>query len=160
MNLEVVISAIAEEFRPVIPAKSYGSKAHRRRYGDASPLQIITSSSAIDIILLNLDLGRETGLEFLDGFRTVPFHRKVLLATADVNDSEVPELIRKGVSGIFMKHRARALLIQGIRETMNGKALLGQDLLRRALEQTQADGADRVRPKLSEREWQVLSSIS
>src|ERR1700688_1765101 len=99
-------------------------------------LQIIKSSSVIDIILLDLDLGQETGAEFLDGLQNVKFAGKVLLVTADVSDSEVPALIRKGVSGVFMKHESPALLIQAIRETMNGKATFGQDLLRRALEKT------------------------
>ena len=53
-------------------------------------LQIVkSSSSVIDIILLDLDLGQETGLEFLDGLRNVKFAGKVLLVTADVSDSEV-----------------------------------------------------------------------
>jgi len=122
-------------------------------------LQIIKSSSVIDIILLDLDLGQETGAEFLDGLQNVKFAGKVLLVTADVSDSEVPALIRKGVSGVFMKHESPALLIQAIRETMNGKATFGQDLLRRALEKTDAYNANQGRSKLTEREKRVLSFV-
>lgn len=122
-------------------------------------LKIIKSSSVIDIILLDLDLGQETGVDFLDGLRNVKFTGKVLLVTADVNDSEVPALIRKGVSGVFMKHESPALLIQAIRETMNGKATFGQDLLRRALEKTDAYNTSQGRSKLTEREKQVLSFV-
>lgn len=122
-------------------------------------LKIIKSSSVIDIILLDLDLGQETGVHFLDGLRNVKFTGKVLLVTADVSDSEVPALIRKGVSGVFMKHESPALLIQAIRETMNGKATFGQDLLRRALEKTDAYNANQGRSKLTEREKQVLSFV-
>ena len=68
-------------------------------------------------------------------------------------------LIRKGVSGVFMKHESPALLIQAIRETMNGKATFGQDLLRRALEKTDAYNANQGHSKLSEREKQVLSLV-
>ena len=122
-------------------------------------LQIIKSSSVIDIILLDLDLGQETGAEFLDGLQNVKFAGKVLLVTADVSDSEVPALIRKGVSGVVMKHESPALLIQAIRETMNGKATFGQDLLRRALEKTDAYNANQGRSKLTEREKRVLSFV-
>jgi two-component system, NarL family, nitrate/nitrite response regulator NarL len=122
-------------------------------------LQIIKSSGVIDIILLDLDLGQETGAEFLDGLRNVKFAGKILLVTADVSDSEVPALIRKGVSGVFMKHESPALLIQAIRETMNGKATFGQDLLRRALEKTDAYNANQGRSKLTEREKRVLSFV-
>jgi len=122
-------------------------------------LQIIKSSSEIDIILLDLDLGQERGADFLDSLRNTRFGGKVLLVTADVNDSEVPSLIRKGISGVFMKHGSPALLVQGIRETMEGKALFGQDLLRRALERAETPIANQRRPKLTERERQVLTLV-
>src|SRR5271155_5759807 len=122
-------------------------------------IPIMESSKGIDIVLLDLDLGQERGAYFLDHLRNVHFDGKVLLVTADLNDSEVPSLIRKGISGIFMKHGSPALLIEGIRETMDGKALFGQDLLRRALESAEASGANHGRSKLTERERQVLSFV-
>jgi two-component system, NarL family, nitrate/nitrite response regulator NarL len=122
-------------------------------------LEIIKSSSEIDIVLLDLDLGQEKGADFLDHLRNVHFGGKVLLVTADVNDSEVPSLIRKGISGVFMKHGFPALLIQGIRETMEGKALFRQDQLRRAFERAEVLSADQRRSKLTQRERQVLSFV-
>ncbi len=122
-------------------------------------LQIIKSSKEIDIVLLDLDLGQERGTEFLDRLRKTHFDGKVLLVTAGVNDSEVSTLIRKGISGVFLKHGSPALLIQGIRETMEGRALFEQDLLRRALEGAETPGANQHGPKLTERERQVLSFV-
>jgi two-component system nitrate/nitrite response regulator NarL len=122
-------------------------------------LQIIKSSSDIDIVLLDLDLGQERGADFLEHLRNTRFDGKVLLVTADVKDNEIPSLIRKGISGVFMKHGSPALLIQGIRETMDGKALFGQDQLRRALERAEVPGADQRRSNLTERERQVLSFV-
>jgi two-component system, NarL family, nitrate/nitrite response regulator NarL len=83
----------------------------------------------------------------------------VLLVTAGVNDNEIPNFIRKGISGVFLKHGSPASLIQGIRDTMEGKALFSQDMLRRALEQTEAPSADQDHVKLTERERQVLSFV-
>ena len=122
-------------------------------------LQIIKSSSNIDIVLLDLDLGQERGADFLERLRNTRFDGKVLLVTADVNDNEVPGLIRKGISGVFMKHGSPSLLIQGIRETMEGKALFGQDVLRRALQSVEVRSADQRPSKLTERERQVLSFV-
>ena len=58
-----------------------------------------------------------------------------------------------------MKHGSPALLIQGIRETMQGKALFGQDLLRRAMERVETPVVNQRRSKLTERERQVLSFV-
>ncbi len=122
-------------------------------------LGVVQSFKEIDVVLLDLDLGQERGTDFLDRLREVHFDGKVLLVTADVGDTELSSLIRKGISGVFMKHGSPALLIQGIRETMEGKALFAQDLLRRALQETQAPVADQCRPSLTDRERQVLSFV-
>jgi two-component system nitrate/nitrite response regulator NarL len=122
-------------------------------------LRIVKLSAAIDVVLLDLDLGKERGADFLDQLRKANFDGKVLLVTAGVNDSEVPALIRKGIAGIFLKHGSPASLIQGIRETVEGKALFGQDLLRRALERADLVSVREARPKFTERERQVLSFV-
>ena len=122
-------------------------------------IHILESLREIDVVLLDLDLGQERGADFLDRLRKLRFEGKILLVTAGVNDTEVPGLIRKGISGVFLKHGSPALLIQGIRETMDGKALFGQDLLRRAFEQSEALSTNQRQSKLTERERQVLSFV-
>lgn len=125
----------------------------------AEALRVINSFGEVDVVLLDLDLGQEKGSEFLDLLEKAHFEGKVLLVTAGVNENEVPALIRKGIAGIFLKHGSPASLIQGIRETMEGKALFRQDLLRRALGAASALAEDQTRPKLTQRERQVLSFV-
>ena len=122
-------------------------------------LRIVKSSAEIDVVLLDLDLGQERGGDFLDQMRRANFDGKVLLVTAGVNDSEVPALIRKGITGIFLKHGSPASLIQGIRETVEGKALFQQDLLRRALQRADSLSVSEPCPRFTERERQVLSFV-
>lgn len=119
----------------------------------------IINSREIDMVLLDLDLGNERGADFLENLCAAHFKGKVLLVTAGVNESEVPTLIRKGISGIFLKHGSPALLVQGIRETMKGQALFEQNLLRRSLESAEDDSLPQRRARLTEREKLVLSSI-
>ncbi len=78
----------------------------------------IIKSREIDVVLLDLDLGPERGTDFLESLHAERFKGKGLLVTAGVNESEVPNLIRKGISGVFRKHGSPASLIQGIREAM------------------------------------------
>jgi two-component system nitrate/nitrite response regulator NarL len=124
----------------------------------AEALQILKSRE-VDMILLDLDLGTERGSDLLEKLRVESFTGKILLVTAGVNQSEVPNLIRKGISGIFMKHGSPALLVQGIREAMEGRAIFEQDMLRRSLETDEQSEVRQAADKLSERERQVLSFI-
>jgi two-component system nitrate/nitrite response regulator NarL len=119
----------------------------------------ILKSREVDMILLDLDLGTERGSDLLEKLRAESFPGKVLLVTAGVNQNEVPNLIRKGISGIFMKHGSPALLIKGIREAMEGRAIFEQDMLRRSLEIDEQPEARQGTDRLSERERQVLSFI-
>ena len=119
----------------------------------------ILKSREVDMILLDLDLGTERGSDLLEKLRVESFTGKILLVTAGVNQSEVPNLIRKGISGIFMKHGSPALLVQGIREAMEGRAIFEQDMLRRSLETDEQPEVRQAADKLSERERQVLSFI-
>jgi two-component system, NarL family, nitrate/nitrite response regulator NarL len=125
----------------------------------AEAFRILRSSGGIDVVLLDLDLGQERGADFLEKLQKAHFDGKVLLVTAGVNDSDVPGLIRKGIAGIFLKHGSPTSLIQGIRETVEGKALFDQDLLRRALERADTVSVGEPRPKFTERERQVLSFV-
>jgi two-component system, NarL family, nitrate/nitrite response regulator NarL len=119
----------------------------------------VLKSREVDMILLDLDLGPERGADFLDRLRAESFKGKVLLVTAGVNQNEVPNLIRKGICGIVMKHGSPALLVQGIREAMEGRAIFEQDVLQGALETDEQHGARRRGAGLNERERHVLSFI-
>jgi two-component system, NarL family, nitrate/nitrite response regulator NarL len=123
----------------------------------AEALEVVTATKDIDIVLLDLDLGQERGADFLDVLRKEEFPGKVLLVTAGVEDHEARQLIRKGISGVFFKHGSPASLIQGIRDTVEGRALFGQEMLRRMMEQNEAPKTERMR--LTARERQVLSFV-
>jgi two-component system, NarL family, nitrate/nitrite response regulator NarL len=127
--------------------------------GSATDGMRIINSREIDIVLLDLDLGHERGADFLESLCTERFKGKVLLVTAGVNESEVPTLIRKGISGIFLKHGSPALLVQGIRETMKGQVLFEQNLLRRSFECAEDHSLRQRHVRLTKREKLVLASI-
>jgi two-component system nitrate/nitrite response regulator NarL len=114
---------------------------------------------AIDIILLDLDLGSEKGADLLGSLREAGFAGKVLLVTAGANEREMPGLIRKGISGIFLKHNSPTLLVQGIRDAMKGKALFEQEFLKKVLEISEGSASEIRHTRLTEREKHVLSLV-
>src|SRR5689334_11266117 len=61
------------------------------------------------------------------------FRGRVIVVTAGVENEQAAELIRSGISGIFMKHHSATLLVQGIRDVLAGKVWFDQALLREAV---------------------------
>src|SRR5260370_27058635 len=80
-----------------------------------------------------------------------------LVVTAGVEKEQTPELIRSGISGIFMKHDSASLLIEGIREVLAGKVWFDQPLLQEAMGRvgSQESKAERF----TERERHALSYL-
>ncbi len=119
----------------------------------------ILKTQLVDVVLLDLDLGPETGSEFLDNLKNIEFKGKVLVVTAGVNERDIPDLIRKGIVGILMKHNSPGLLLQGIRDTVQGKVWFDQQMLRKAFAFKETRDAESKSGAFTERERTVLSFV-
>ena len=130
--------------------------AHGGTIGEA--LQILRRK-AIDVVLLDFDLGEGDGRKFLRLAKDQGFQGKVLVVTAGVDAGVAAELIRSGISGVFLKHDSAALLAEAIRDVFAGKVWLNQEQLQFALRTEVGSSQDnRTRP-FTEREQQVLSCV-
>ena len=113
----------------------------------------------VDVVLLDFDLGRERGTDFLARARDFGFQGKVLIVTAGLSDTDAAQLISRGATGIFQKHSSPALLAKGIRTVMAGEAWLDQRylaaLLRIRAPKEEEDGRDR----LTDRERVVMRGV-
>jgi len=123
----------------------------------AEAIPLLESSHA-DIVLLDVDLGPERAIDFLNAARRAGFQGKVLVVTAGASDHEAVQLVQSGVSGILHKHHSTEMLFQTIRQVAAGevcleKAYLGP--LFRSVNRTQAQG----KPKLTERDKTVLRFV-
>ncbi len=94
--------------------------------GSIAEALAIVSDQTIDLILLDIDLGREDGTELLRRLTLTAFQGRVLAVTAAVDEARTRELIRLGVAGIFLKHNSPALLSQSIRQVMEGRTWFDQ----------------------------------
>jgi len=112
----------------------------------------------IDIVLLDFDLGKREGTQFVRLAKERGFEGKILVVTAGVEEREAAELIRCGISGIFMKHNSAALLAQGIRDVMAGKVWFDQEPLRATMHGS-APLPESQSERFTQRERQVLSYV-
>jgi two-component system, NarL family, nitrate/nitrite response regulator NarL len=111
-----------------------------------------------DIVLLDFDLGERDGTDFMRLARQQGFSGKVLVVTAGVSKEEAAELIRSGISGIFMKHDSAALLIEGIRDVLAGKVWFDRELLQEAVGGT-GTRQESEAARFTDRERRVLSYV-
>jgi len=121
-------------------------------------LRVLDTTSA-DFVLLDYDLGNERGSRFLVQAREHGFTGKILVVTAGLSDSEAADLLRRGASGIFLKHNPPSLLSKAIRKVMEGEVWLDQRYLKAFLtEQLATEPPDRSR-RLTDRERDVLRGV-
>ena len=130
--------------------------AHCGTIGEA--LHFLKQKS-IDVLLLDFDLGAHDGREFVRLAGAQGFKGKILVVTAGVDQRAAAELIRSGISGVFLKHDSAALLAQGIRDVIAGKVWLDQEQLQTALRAEVGTPQDSQTKPFTEREQQVLSCV-
>lgn len=118
----------------------------------------ILRQKLVDIVLLDFDLGKADGREFLRLAREQGFRGKVLVVTAGLAKAATAQLIRSGISGIFQKSDSATLLAQGIRDVMAGKLWLNQEQLQSAVSGDFQSEKIHAKP-FTEREQQVLSYV-
>jgi DNA-binding NarL/FixJ family response regulator len=96
-------------------------------------LQVL-AVTRVDLVLLDFDLGPQKG----NRIHKARAKRRISRQSVDGNRRdqrmEAAELIRQGISGIFMKHSSAATLSQSIRQVMDGKVWFEQRYLTSAFE--------------------------
>jgi len=113
----------------------------------------------IDLVLLDYDLGKERGFEFITQARQGGFEGRFLMVTAGMSDAESVQALGLGVGGIFPKHSSPALLKQAIRKVMAGETWLDENAIQSLVRASKhPEGADRTKP-FTERETQVLHGV-
>jgi DNA-binding NarL/FixJ family response regulator len=86
-------------------------------------------ASMPDVILLDLDLGQENGLDFisdlLERFRPV----RILVLTASTDTRTHLQAVHAGASGVVVKEQAPEMLLKAIESVSAGEAWLGSALM-------------------------------
>lgn len=109
----------------------------------------------VDLVLLDMKLAGEEGIEFLLGAQDCGFAGKVLLVTAGADRWELFEALQAGAAGIFAKNQGLEELVERIRTLAAGDTrmdALSIEVLRRGVEEEDAI-------TITERERTVLRGV-
>ena len=87
----------------------------------AGAVEMLMSNPA-DLVLLELRVAGERGVEFISSARSAGYQGKFLVVTARVDAAQSAAALRAGASGIFLKSTSSVRLIQAIHLVMNGEA--------------------------------------
>ena len=118
----------------------------------------IIAKEAIDLVLLDYDLGEKPGTQFLDESRRCGFAGPVLMVTGGMADAVMLRALDKGVAGVFLKSSPLVELLQAIRRVMNGETWLDPGLVKSLITDTRRTRETREE-SLSVRERSVLRGV-
>jgi DNA-binding NarL/FixJ family response regulator len=115
--------------------------------------------NAIDLVLLDYDLGEENGFQFIRRAREAGYGGRIFIVTAGMSDADSVRALGQGVCGIFLKHSSPALLADAIRKVMAGETWVDQRCIRALVQAVERTGDQERRKQFTERERQVLKGV-
>jgi two-component system nitrate/nitrite response regulator NarL len=95
----------------------------------ASEALELAVSGGASLVLLDVDLGSERGMDFVAHARQRGYTGRVLVVTAGVTDREAVQLIQAGVGGIIHKNHSTDVLSGAIRQVAAGEPWLEKNYL-------------------------------
>jgi len=120
----------------------------------------IITTTPVDVVLLDYDLGEEVGTDFLNALRRTRSDVKVLMVTGGMGASATLKAVNNGISGIILKHSDPHQLVEAIRRVAAGETWWDTGVLH----SLGADAKKLSMPvesvkSLTDRQRQVLRSI-
>jgi len=119
----------------------------------------ILRQKTIDLVLLDYDLGKENGFQFIARALEMGFEGRFLIVTAGMSDAQSVQAVRLGVGGIFTKHSSPGSLARAIRKVMAGETWLDQTSVQALVEVTKRQETPDSNRPFTERENQVLQGV-
>ncbi len=86
----------------------------------------VLARDAIDLVLLDYDLGEEQGLPFIRKARDAGYRGRIFMVTAGMTDVDSVRAFGHGICGIFLKHSSPELLSIAIRKVMAGETWIDE----------------------------------
>lgn len=112
----------------------------------------------VDIVLLDIDLGKDSAQDFVFRTRSEKPGIRILIVTGGVSEQEAVQLIRLGVAGIMHKHNPPDSLCEAIRRVAAGQVQLEASYLKPLMQSVDAFGQP-ARQKLTDRDRLMLRAL-
>jgi len=123
-----------------------------------SSAQALAMLDGANMVLLDVDLGDERALGFVERAREAEFDGQILVVTAGISGQEAVRLLQAGVAGIIHKRHSGNTLCESIRKLAAGESCLEDKYLTalvRSVDRTKTP----ANPKLSDRDRSLLRYI-
>jgi DNA-binding NarL/FixJ family response regulator len=119
----------------------------------------VLAVEALDLVLLDYDLGDEYGFEFIRKARDAGYTGRIFIVTAGMTDADSVRALGYGVCGIFLKHSSPALLTEAIRKVIAGETWIDQRCIQALVQAVDRTNERERRRELTQRERQVLLTV-
>ncbi len=132
--------------------------------GDRTTALELATREQPDVILLDLDLGHDSGLELLPDLRAAAPQARVILLTGARDPEQHLRAVQRGAMGVVLKDQATESLMAAIKSVHAGGAWLDPTLTLRLLSQQNRPQpprdpeADKI-ASLTEREREIVALI-
>jgi DNA-binding NarL/FixJ family response regulator len=126
---------------------------------------LITAREQPDIILLDLDLGEENGIDFLPALLAAAKQARVIVLTGIRDPAEHRQAVRLGATGMVLKDQAFDTLVKAIQRVHAGEIWLDPALVANLLAERSRVRGQNLDPEvaritgLTEREREVIALI-
>lgn len=127
-------------------------------FGDTSSATEWLRSQKVDVILLDIDLGKDSAEDFIFRTRSEERSARILVVTGGVSEQEAVQLIRLGICGIVHKHKPPDDLCLAIRRVAKGEVQLDASYLKPLMNSVDAF-SEQSRPKLTDRDRLLLRAL-
>lgn len=121
-------------------------------------LQILLDAP-VDLVLLDFDIGKDHGAQFISAARRGGYAGKFLMVTAGMSAKESSIALKLGASGIFLKHNSPGSLAKAIRRVLAGEMWIDPKVIQLMADEVQQTEETAATPVLTEREQQVLQGV-
>ncbi len=112
----------------------------------------------VDVVLLDVDLGSERAMEFLEQAKATSFQGRILIVTAGISNREAVQLIQAGVAGILHKNHPTRVLCEAIRKVQAGSSCIEDEYLTALFHSVNRTRAE-VQPTFTERDRVTVDHV-